>query len=191
MIWKENVKMLSHLTSLGLLEVNTWPRAKMLASAVFFSLSFSHFTFILFHFSVPSTSSPPAHISLFNFPVLTNTDDLSGSQTASRPQTFHSQVTMATAPPPFHQPRTTVSQPASTLPLKPPFTPPPLGSTAASGRPPQQAAHAETQDKGTKRVFVSPMTPQPLQIRGAAPQWNTHRHTLCSRCTSGLLNAHI
>lgn len=101
-----------------------------------------------------------------------NTDDLSRgcgtSQTASRPQTFLSQVTMVTVPPPLQPPRTTVSQAAPPFPPEPPFSPPPLGSSAASGRPPQQATHAEMPDKGTKRAFVPPMMPQPLCIQGAA-----------------------
>ncbi|XP_044076280.1 probable ATP-dependent DNA helicase HFM1 isoform X2 [Siniperca chuatsi] len=115
-------------------------------------------------------------IHLFKVQVLnnggdsSNTDDLSsgggGSQTASRPQTFLSQVTMATVHPPLQPPRATVNQEAPPLSPKPPFSPPPLGSSAASGRPPQQAAHAEMQDKGTKRAFVPPMTPQPLRIQG-------------------------
>lgn len=103
---------------------------------------------------------------------MSNTDDLSSSgsssQKASRPQTFLSQVTMVTVPPPLQPPRVTVSQAAPPSPPKPPFSPPPLGSSAESGRPPQQAAHAEMQDKGTKRAFVPPMTPQPLRIQGAA-----------------------
>ncbi|KAM7400961.1 hypothetical protein PAMA_005250 [Pampus argenteus] len=101
-----------------------------------------------------------------------NTDDLSSSgsssQTASRPQTFLSQVTMVTLPPPLQPPRATVSQAAPPPTRKPLAPPPPLGSSAASGRPPQQAAHAEMQDKGTKRAFVPPMTPQPLRIQGSS-----------------------
>uniref|UniRef100_UPI0037E94618 probable ATP-dependent DNA helicase HFM1 n=1 Tax=Semicossyphus pulcher TaxID=241346 RepID=UPI0037E94618 len=132
---------------------------------------------------------PPLRRSLFKVQVLNNggdslnTDDLrsgggsSSSQTASRPQTFLSQVTMATAlpppPPPLQPPRATVSQAAPPFYPKPPFSPPPLGSSAASSRPPQQAAHAGMQDKGTKRAFVPPMTPQPLRIQGC--------------CTSGVL----
>ncbi|KAI3375127.1 hypothetical protein L3Q82_021643, partial [Scortum barcoo] len=114
--------------------------------------------------------------SLFKVQVLnngvdsSNTDDLSssGSQTASRPQTFLSQVTMTTVPPPPpppQPPRATVSQAAPPFPPKPPSSPTPLGSSAASGRPLQQAAHSEMQDKGTKRAFVPPMTPQPLRIQ--------------------------
>ncbi|KAG8014030.1 putative ATP-dependent DNA helicase HFM1, partial [Nibea albiflora] len=121
---------------------------------------------------------PIVHKVLFKVQVLnnggdsSNTDDLSsgGSQTASRPQTFLSQVTMATVPPPLlHPPPATVSQ-AAPPPLSPKprvSAPLPLGSSAASGRPPQQAAHAEMQDKGTKRVFVPPMTPQALCIQAA------------------------
>ncbi|XP_023270563.1 probable ATP-dependent DNA helicase HFM1 [Seriola lalandi dorsalis] len=37
-----------------------------------------------------------------------------------------------------------------------------------SGRPPQQATHAEMPDKGTKRAFVPPMMPQPLCIQGSS-----------------------
>ncbi|XP_035525900.1 probable ATP-dependent DNA helicase HFM1 [Morone saxatilis] len=127
--------------------------------------------------SLGRSESPSLRRSLFKVQVLnnggdsSNTDDLSrsGSQTASRPQTFLSQVTMATVPPPLQPPRATVSQPAPPFSPKPPFsTPPPLGSSAASGRPPQQAAHAEMQDKGTKRAFVPPMTPQPLHIQGSS-----------------------
>eukprot|EP00064_Thunnus_orientalis_P002269 superscaffoldBa00000159_g2276 len=119
---------------------------------------------------------PIVHKVLFKVQVLnsggdsSNTDDLSSSgsssQTASRPQTFLSQVTMVTVPPCLQPPRATVSQAAPPFHPKPPFSPPPLGSSAASGRPPQQAAHAEMQDKGTKRAFVPPMTPQPLRIQG-------------------------
>ncbi|CAI5641675.1 probable ATP-dependent DNA helicase HFM1 isoform X3 [Oreochromis niloticus] len=43
-----------------------------------------------------------------------------------------------------------------------------MGSSAASGRPPQQAPHSETQDKGTKKGFVPPMTPRPLLIQGSS-----------------------
>ncbi|XP_041659142.1 probable ATP-dependent DNA helicase HFM1 [Cheilinus undulatus] len=122
---------------------------------------------------------PPVRRSLFKVQVLnnggdsSNTDDLSGSsQTASRPQTFLSQVTMATAPPPppppLQLPRATVSQGAPPFNPQPPFSPPPVGSSAASGRPPLQAAHAEMQDKGTKKAFVPPMTPQPLCIQGSS-----------------------
>ncbi|XP_073346991.1 probable ATP-dependent DNA helicase HFM1 [Pagrus major] len=123
------------------------------------------------------SKSPPLRRSLFKVQVLnnggdsSNTDDLSGSgsQTASRPQTFLSQVTMATVPPPLQPPRATVSQAAPPFSPEPRFPPlPPLGSSAASGRPPQQAAHAEMQDKGTKRVVVPPMTPQPLRIQGSS-----------------------
>ncbi|XP_071346356.1 probable ATP-dependent DNA helicase HFM1 isoform X2 [Trachinotus anak] len=128
--------------------------------------------------SLDHSKSPPLRRSLFKVQVLnsggdsSNTDDLSGSgsssQTASRPQTFLSQVTMATVPPPLQPPRTTVSQAAPPFPPKPPFSPPPLGSSAASGRPPQQATHAEMPDKGTKRAFVPPMMPQPLCIQGSS-----------------------
>ncbi|XP_030258651.1 probable ATP-dependent DNA helicase HFM1 isoform X2 [Sparus aurata] len=123
------------------------------------------------------SKSPPLRRSLFKVQVLnnggdsSNTDDLSGSgsQTASRPQTFLSQVTMATVPPPLQPPRATVSQAAPPFSPEPRFPPPPpMGSSAASGRPPQQAAHAEMQDKGTKRVVVPPMTPQLLRIQGSS-----------------------
>ncbi|XP_029380596.1 probable ATP-dependent DNA helicase HFM1 [Echeneis naucrates] len=75
---------------------------------------------------------------------------------------------MATVPPPLQPPQTTVSQAAPPFPQKPPFIPPPLGSSAASGRPPQQATHAEMPDKGTKRASVPPMMPQPLCIQGSS-----------------------
>ncbi|XP_068605031.1 probable ATP-dependent DNA helicase HFM1 [Brachionichthys hirsutus] len=127
--------------------------------------------------SLDRSKSPPLRRSLFKVQVLNNEGDSStkddhsicGSQTASKPQTFLSQVTMATVPPPLQLPQTTVSQAA------PPFspllcfsTPLPLGSSAPSSRPPQQAAHAGMRDKGTKRVFVPPMMPQPLHIQGTS-----------------------
>ncbi|XP_068425051.1 probable ATP-dependent DNA helicase HFM1 [Clinocottus analis] len=128
--------------------------------------------------SLDDSKSPPLRKSLFKVQVLnsggdlSNIDDLrsssSRSQTASRPQTFLSPVAMATVPPPLQPPRATVSQAACPRSPKPPSPPPPLGSSAASGRPPQKAAHAETQDKGTKRAFVPPMTPQPLCIQGSS-----------------------
>ncbi|XP_008294380.1 probable ATP-dependent DNA helicase HFM1 [Stegastes partitus] len=128
--------------------------------------------------SLDCSKSPPLRRSLFKIQALTsggdssNTDDLSGSgsssQTTSRLQTFLSQVTMTTAPPPFQLPQATVGHAAPPFPSKPPLSPPPLGSSAASGQPPQQAPHAEIQDKGTKRAFVPPMTPQPLHIRGSS-----------------------
>nr|XP_020471702.1 probable ATP-dependent DNA helicase HFM1 isoform X2 [Monopterus albus] len=126
--------------------------------------------------SLDCSRSPPLRRSLFKAQVLnsggdsTNTDDLSSSskQTASRPQTFLSQVTMATAPLPLKPPRATVSQATPPIPQQPPLPPPPLGSSAASGQPPQQAPHTEKQDKGTKRAFVPPMTPQPLRIQGSS-----------------------
>ncbi|KAM9349950.1 putative ATP-dependent DNA helicase HFM1 [Symphorus nematophorus] len=127
--------------------------------------------------SLDHSKSPPLRRSLFKVQVSnnggdsSNTDDLSssGSQTASRPQTFLSQVTIATVPPPLQPPQATVSQAAPPFSPKPHYsTPPPLGSSAVSGRPPQQAAHGETQDKGTKRAFVPPMTPQPLCIKGSS-----------------------
>ncbi|CAG5896937.1 unnamed protein product, partial [Menidia menidia] len=91
-------------------------------------------------------------------------DDLrsssSSSQTTSGPQTFLSQVAMTTAPPSLQLPQATVGHAAPPFPFNPPLSPPPLGSSAPSGRPPQQ-------DKGTKRAFVPPMTPQPLVIQGS------------------------
>ncbi|XP_040000435.1 probable ATP-dependent DNA helicase HFM1 [Xiphias gladius] len=124
--------------------------------------------------SLGCSKSPPLWRSLFkvlngggdssNKGVLSSSG--SSSQTASRPQTFLSQVTMATVPPPLQPPRATVSQAAPPSPPEPPFSPPPLGSSAASGRPPQ--THAEMPDKGTKRAFVPPMTPQPLCIQGSS-----------------------
>ncbi|XP_041804440.1 probable ATP-dependent DNA helicase HFM1 [Chelmon rostratus] len=126
--------------------------------------------------SLDHTRGPPLRRSLFKVQVLnnggdsSNTHDLSRScsQTASRPQTFLSQVTMTTVSP-LQPPRATVSQAAPPFSPKPRDSPPPpLGSSAASGRPPQQAAHAEMQDKGTKRVFVPPMTLQPLCIQGSS-----------------------
>ncbi len=149
----------------------------------------TNYTFLLFPFFIPFVPSPSSHKSLFEVQVLnnggdsSNTDDLSSSssQTASRPQTFLRQVTMATVPPPLQPPWATVSQAPPPFSPNPLFsTPPPLDSSAASGRPPQQAAHAEMQDKGTKRVFVPPMTPQPLCIRGAALHWHSHRQAQCS-----------
>ncbi|XP_068593669.1 probable ATP-dependent DNA helicase HFM1 isoform X2 [Cebidichthys violaceus] len=131
--------------------------------------------------SLEQSRSPPLRRSLFKVQMSnsggdsSNIDDLrssssssSRSQTASRPQTFLSAVAMVTVPPPLQPPRATVSQAASPRSPEPPSPPPPppLGSSAASGRPPQKAAHAETQDKGTKRAFVPPMTPQPLCIQG-------------------------
>ncbi|XP_042353171.1 probable ATP-dependent DNA helicase HFM1 [Plectropomus leopardus] len=130
------------------------------------------------YLSLDDSKSPPLRRSLFKVQVLnsggdtSNTDDLrssdSSSQTASRPQTFLSPVSMATVPPPLQPPRATVSQAAPPFSPKPPLPPPPLGSSAASGQSPQQAAHAEMQDKGTKRAFVPPMTPQPLRIQGSS-----------------------
>ncbi|KAF7669759.1 hypothetical protein LDENG_00124140 [Lucifuga dentata] len=73
---------------------------------------------------------------------------------------------MVTEPPPLQLLRATVSQAALPLSPKPPFSPPPVGSSAASGRPLRQATHEEIQDKGTKRALVSPMTPQPLSLPG-------------------------
>ncbi|KAM9845417.1 putative ATP-dependent DNA helicase HFM1 [Aulostomus maculatus] len=129
--------------------------------------------------SLDYSATPPLRRSLFKVPMLSgggdssNSDDLSrssaSSQTASRPQTFLSPVSIATGPtPPPKPPRVTVSQAAPHFPPEPPFSPLPLDSSAASGRPPQQAAHAEMQDKGTKRAFVPPMMPQPLRIQGSS-----------------------
>ncbi|XP_054622739.1 probable ATP-dependent DNA helicase HFM1 isoform X2 [Dunckerocampus dactyliophorus] len=132
------------------------------------------------YLSVGKNKGPPLQRSLFKVPALSgvsdssNTNDLcssdsSGRQTAARPQTFPSVVTMATAPPP-HQPppRVTFSQAAPPSPLKNPFLPLALGSSASSVRSPQQTAHAEMQNKGTKRALVTPMTPQPLHIQGSS-----------------------
>lgn len=128
--------------------------------------------------------------SLFKAQVLNNGGDSlnrhdhtgSGSQTASRPQTFLSQVTMVTLPPPLQLLHATVSQAAPPFSPKRRFTsPPPQGSSAASGRPPQQAS--EMQDKGTKRLFVPPMTPQPLCIQGAALNWHSHMDRRCAHMT--------
>ncbi|XP_069568611.1 probable ATP-dependent DNA helicase HFM1 [Brachyistius frenatus] len=124
--------------------------------------------------SLDCSRSPPLRRSLFKIQVLasggvsSSTDDLSRSQTTSTPQTFLNQVTMTTVPPRLQPPQATVGRAAPPLPAEPPLPPPPLGSSAASGRPPQQAPHAEMQDKGTKRAFVLPMTPQPLHIQGAS-----------------------
>ena len=142
----------------------------------------------LYQFFIPSQNS------LFKVQVWngggdsSNKDDLrnSGSQTASRPQTFLRPVTMTTAPlPPLHMP---VRQAAPPFSPNTHFPPPPLVFSAVSGRPPQQAAHAEAQDKGTKRAFVPPMTPQPLHIQGAnaAP---TQSKTLCPLLVHQ--NAHV
>lgn len=164
--------------SLDAIGQNAWPSTSLQACSTINSPPLTFYIF-LFLFFIPSVSSPPSHNSLFKVQVLnnggdsSNTDDLSGSgsQTASRPQTFLSQVTMATGPPPLQPPRATVSQAAPPFSPEPRFPPPPpLGSSAASGRPPQQAAHAEMQDKGTKRVVVPPMMPQLLRIQGAALQ---------------------
>lgn len=128
--------------------------------------------------------------SLFKAQVLNSGDDPlnsddrtdGGRQTASRPQTFHSQVPMATVPPPPPQlPQATVRHAAPPLSPQRLFSPPPpLGSSAASGRPPQQAARAEMQDKGTKRVFVQPLTPQPLLVQGAALNWHRQTESHCA-----------
>ncbi|KAK2822171.1 hypothetical protein Q5P01_022236 [Channa striata] len=140
--------------------------------------NFGHVSLTRKCLSLDCNKSPHLRRSLFKVQVLnsggdlSNTDDLSSSgnrsQTASRPQTFLSPVTMATVPPSLQPPQATVSQATPPFPPWPPFSPPPLGSSAASGRPPQQAPHAEMQDKGTKRAFVPPMTPQPLHIQGSS-----------------------
>ncbi|XP_028283310.1 probable ATP-dependent DNA helicase HFM1 [Parambassis ranga] len=125
------------------------------------------------------SQNPPLRRSLFKIQVLpgggeaSNRDDFStdGSsrQTTSRPQTFLSQVTMTTAPPPpIQSPQATVGHTAPPVPSRPLFLPRPLGSSAANDRPPQQAAHAQKQDKGTRRAFIPPMTPQPLRIEGSS-----------------------
>ncbi|XP_061796981.2 probable ATP-dependent DNA helicase HFM1 isoform X1 [Nerophis lumbriciformis] len=130
------------------------------------------------YLSVGNSKDSPLRRSLFTAPVLSsggdtsNPNDLcssgsSGRQTTSRPQTFPPVVTMVTAPPPPHQPpRVTFSQAAPPSPLKPPILPPPLGSSAWSLNPPEQAAYAEV--KGTKRALVTAMTPQPLHIQGSS-----------------------
>ncbi|XP_047445151.1 probable ATP-dependent DNA helicase HFM1 [Mugil cephalus] len=118
--------------------------------------------------------SLPLQRSLFKAQVMTsggdssNSNDLSSSQTTSRPQTFLSHVTMTTIPPPPQPPQATVGQAAPPFPSRPPPSPPPLESSAATSQPPQQAAHAKMQDKGTKRAFVPPLTPQPLHIQGSS-----------------------
>ncbi|XP_056149816.1 probable ATP-dependent DNA helicase HFM1 [Lampris incognitus] len=130
------------------------------------------------------SQSPPLRRSLFKASrgqVLigkgdsSNTNDLSnigsGSiQATSRSKTLPSQVTMVTVPPPSLQPPPPATASQSTLPPppKPHFSLPCVGSSAASGRPSQQAAQAEMQDKGTKRAHVLPMTPQPLHLQGSS-----------------------
>ncbi|KAM8849670.1 putative ATP-dependent DNA helicase HFM1 isoform 2-T5 [Spinachia spinachia] len=120
--------------------------------------------------ALEQSQSPPLRKSLFkvqNIDDLRSSSSCSQTQTASRPQTFLSAVAMVTVPP-LQPPRATVSQAASLLSPKPPFPPPPLGSSAARGRLPHTTANAEMQDNGTKRAFVPPMTPQPLCIRGSS-----------------------
>ncbi|KAM6918287.1 LOW QUALITY PROTEIN: putative ATP-dependent DNA helicase HFM1 [Xenentodon cancila] len=122
--------------------------------------------------------STPLRRSLFKISELTDRgdsstkDDLrsnsSCSQTTSRPQTFLSRVAMTTVPLSLQPPQATVGHAVPLFPSKPPLSPPPLGSSAASGRLPQQVQHAEMLDKGTKRAFVPPMTPQPLHIQGSS-----------------------
>ncbi|KAM9323078.1 putative ATP-dependent DNA helicase HFM1 [Pholidichthys leucotaenia] len=124
---------------------------------------------------VTITRTPLLRRSLFKMQGLTsggdslNTDDLctddrsSSNQAASRPQTFLSQVTMTTAPPPL-QVQATVGHTAPPL----PSSTLPLSSSVETGRPPQQAPHTEMVDKGTKRALVPPMTPQPLHIQGSS-----------------------
>ncbi|XP_072297913.1 probable ATP-dependent DNA helicase HFM1 [Eucyclogobius newberryi] len=75
------------------------------------------------------------------------------SQTAYRPQSFSSQVAMATAPPPplLQPPRSTIRQAVH-----------PMSPTDS----PLQPAAAELGD--TKRALVPPMTPQPLCIQGSS-----------------------
>ncbi|XP_047188173.1 probable ATP-dependent DNA helicase HFM1 isoform X2 [Scophthalmus maximus] len=129
--------------------------------------------------SLDYSKSPLLRRSLFKVQVSnsggdsSHTDNLcssssSSSQTAPRSQTFLSQVTMATGPPPLQPPRATVCQAAPPFPPEPPFSPPLMGSSAASGRPPQQATCSRMTDKGTKRAFVPPMTPRPLCIQGSS-----------------------
>ncbi|XP_037537228.1 probable ATP-dependent DNA helicase HFM1 [Nematolebias whitei] len=124
--------------------------------------------------SLDCGQSPSLRRSLFKIPDMasrgdssTNNDlkSSSSSQTTSRPQTFLNQVAMTTVDPALQPLEETVG-PAAPFPSKPPLLPPPLGS-AVSRRPLYQAPHAEMQDKGTKRAFVPPMTPQPLHIPGS------------------------
>lgn len=98
-----------------------------------------------------------------------NADDHTGSHdhTASGSQTFYSHVTMVTMPPALQLPLATVSLAVSPPSLQHHFSPlPPMSSSAVSSRPLQQAALTKTQDKGIKRAFVPPMTPQPLRMQG-------------------------
>ncbi|XP_034038430.1 probable ATP-dependent DNA helicase HFM1 [Thalassophryne amazonica] len=125
--------------------------------------------------NLDDSKNPSLRRSLFKVQVSnngggsSNTGDLScSSQTPSRPQTFLSHVSMVTAPPPLSWPRATVSQALPAFSTKPPFSPTPLGSSAASGQPPQQVAREAMKDKGTKRALVPPLTPQPLRIQGAS-----------------------
>ncbi|XP_043988990.1 probable ATP-dependent DNA helicase HFM1 isoform X1 [Gambusia affinis] len=111
----------------------------------------------------------PLRRSLFRSPALSGAGDLStnidlqsrsgngggGGEKTSRPQTFLSPVAMATVPPALQLPQAAVGKAA------PPFS-------ATSMRPLQQAQHAETPDKGVKRAFVPPMTPQPLHVQGSS-----------------------
>ncbi|KAM4552713.1 putative ATP-dependent DNA helicase HFM1 [Odontesthes bonariensis] len=134
---------------------------------------FGH-TAISRHLCLDCNKSPPLRTSLFKIPALTSKgdlstkDDRSSSQTTSGPQTFLSQVAMTTVPSSLQPPQATVGHTALPFPFNPPLSPPPLGSSVASGRPPQQAQGAEMKDKGTKRALVPPMTPQPFHIQGSS-----------------------
>lgn len=117
--------------------------------------------------------------SLFKAQVLNSDGDpmtlddhmASGREAASRPQTFHGQVPLATVAPPLppstNKPVATRGHVAPPLSPERLFSPPaPLDSSAESGWHQQPAAHAEMEDMSTKRAFVPPMTPKPLLIRG-------------------------
>ncbi|XP_049604045.1 probable ATP-dependent DNA helicase HFM1 [Syngnathus scovelli] len=117
------------------------------------------------YLSVGNRKGPPLQRSLFKVPVSrrggdsSNANDLYSSHTASRPQTFPSPVSMATAPHPPLQPlRATFNQAAPPSPFQPAtFLPPPLVSSATS-----------RQNKGTTRALVAPAVRQPLHIQGSS-----------------------
>lgn len=128
-----------------------------------FRSSFSLFSYnSLFRSPVPRSSGGLST----NIDLKSTSCKSSSSEKTFRRQTFLSSVAMATVPPAIQPPQAAVGK------AVPPFpcSPPPLGSSAASVRPLQQAPHAEMLDKGTKRAFVPPMTPQPLHIQGPAPR---------------------
>ncbi|XP_072220468.1 probable ATP-dependent DNA helicase HFM1 isoform X2 [Leuresthes tenuis] len=131
---------------------------------------FGH-TAISRHLCLDCNKSPPLRRSLFKIPALTSKgdsstkDDHSSSQAISRPQTFLSQVAMTTVPSSLRPLQATVGDTAPPFPFNPPLSPPPVGSSVASGLPPQQAQGAEMKDKGTKRALVPLMTPQPLHLQ--------------------------